>query len=90
MQVQYIIRKLSVLAIRNAKETDDGGYVFWFSENATKKCISHPAPRTQDDCTLFCKQKPCSVQNPSAFRFDKKQAEYFFPHAIRKNHLGQN
>jgi len=54
MQVKYIIRELSALAIlRNAKETDDGSYNFILNEDATKKCISHSAPQTQDDCALF-------------------------------------
>ncbi|OJU16539.1 MAG: hypothetical protein BGN88_03530 [Clostridiales bacterium 43-6] len=54
MQMKYRIRELSALAIlRNSRETDDGGYSFWLSEDAMKKCIFHSAPQTQDDCALF-------------------------------------
>lgn len=54
MRVKYIIKELSALAIlRNARETEDGNYHFRLSEDATKKCISHSAPQTQDDCALF-------------------------------------
>ena len=51
---RYEIHELSAKAImRSARLGDDGVYRFSLGEEATQKCISISAPKTQDDCALF-------------------------------------
>lgn len=54
MTQRYEIHELSAKAImRSARLGEDGVYRFSLGEEATQKCISISAPKTQDDCALF-------------------------------------
>lgn len=54
MPARYVIHELSANAVMmNALLGEDGVYGFHLGEEATRKCISPSAPKTQDDCALF-------------------------------------
>lgn len=51
---RYLIHELSARAVmQNAVRGSDDRYRFSLSEEATYKCISRSAPKSQDDCPLF-------------------------------------